>query len=105
MASLVSQHGQSPVSTVSSGNSIVATPNSGSSSGGGNGGSSVRKPTNLDTQLAILRREMVSWISYLIFLGIVQIRLFYAYRFMIGPKDLHDESYWFYSGKACDIET
>lgn len=60
MASLVSQHGHSPASTVSSGNSIVATPNSGSSSGGGggNGGSSIRKPTNLDTQLAILRREM-----------------------------------------------
>ncbi|XP_062548416.1 uncharacterized protein LOC134213397 isoform X2 [Armigeres subalbatus] len=56
MASLVSQHGQSPVSTVSSGNSIAATPNSGSSSG--NGSSSVRKPTTLDTQLAILRREM-----------------------------------------------
>ncbi|XP_021703169.1 AF4/FMR2 family member 4 isoform X2 [Aedes aegypti] len=66
MASLVSQRGQSPVSTISSGNSVAATPNSGSSSGNGGGGggsSSIRKPTTLDTQLAILRREMVSTID------------------------------------------
>ncbi|XP_055600608.1 uncharacterized protein LOC129749612 [Uranotaenia lowii] len=69
MASLVSQQqqrGQSPVSTVSSsGNSIVATPNSGNSGSGGSGGSGsavvARKATTtLDTQLAVLRREMVS---------------------------------------------
>ncbi|XP_055639923.1 uncharacterized protein LOC129777581 [Toxorhynchites rutilus septentrionalis] len=51
MASLVSQRGQSPVSSISSSNSTAATTNSGSSG-------SVRKPTTLDTQLAILRREM-----------------------------------------------
>ncbi|XP_055547447.1 uncharacterized protein LOC129731460 [Wyeomyia smithii] len=55
MASLVSQRGQSPVSTVSSSSSIPVTPNSGGSSGGGG---TVRKPTTLDTQLAVLRREM-----------------------------------------------
>uniref|UniRef100_A0A1Q3FLY2 Putative mediator of rna polymerase ii transcription subunit 26 n=1 Tax=Culex tarsalis TaxID=7177 RepID=A0A1Q3FLY2_CULTA len=68
MASLVSQRGQSPVSSTVSSSSMAATPNSGSGSGGGggggggisqqSGGSSVRKPTTLDTQLAILRREM-----------------------------------------------
>ncbi|XP_053697765.1 serine/threonine-protein kinase phg2-like [Sabethes cyaneus] len=55
MASLVSQRGQSPVSTVSSSSSIPVTPNSGGSSGGGG---AARKPTTLDTQLAVLRREM-----------------------------------------------
>ncbi|XP_058818121.1 GATA zinc finger domain-containing protein 11-like [Topomyia yanbarensis] len=55
MASLVSQRGQSPISTVSSSSSISVTPNSGS---GGGGSASVRKPTTLDTQLAVLRREM-----------------------------------------------
>ncbi|KAL1400281.1 hypothetical protein pipiens_007571 [Culex pipiens pipiens] len=70
MASLVSQRGQSPVSSTVSSSSMAATPNSGSGSGGGGGGgisggsqqgagSAVRKPTTLDTQLAILRREMV----------------------------------------------
>ncbi|KAL9692348.1 hypothetical protein quinque_016519, partial [Culex quinquefasciatus] len=69
MASLVSQRGQSPVSSTVSSSSMAATPNSGSGSGGGGGGgisggsqqgagSAVRKPTTLDTQLAILRREM-----------------------------------------------
>ncbi|XP_058453095.1 homeobox protein 5-like [Malaya genurostris] len=57
MASLVSQRGQSPISTISSSSSIPVTPNSGSGGGGG-GGVSVRKPTTLDTQLAVLRREM-----------------------------------------------
>uniref|UniRef100_A0A8D8AEW1 (northern house mosquito) hypothetical protein n=1 Tax=Culex pipiens TaxID=7175 RepID=A0A8D8AEW1_CULPI len=67
MASLVSQRGQSPVSSTVSSSSMAATPNSGSGSGGGGisggsqqgAGSAVRKPTTLDTQLAILRREMV----------------------------------------------
>lgn len=61
MASLVSQRGQSPVSSTVSSSSMAATPNSGSGSGGGGGTTSqqaVRKPTTLDTQLAILRREM-----------------------------------------------